>query len=564
MKKARLLLIPLIVLPLVACSTPKDDNSLNFKTQDYTFHNFSQEYTIADSTLVTYYYENTEIPYVDVREFLNSINGLLNSSSIQGSLNRGNNQLTLSVPISGSIVSFSCTINWEDNTVKVNSNNFFSAAMKAPQASDFSAHMTSISQGVGNENIDISHTYDLGKYGIEIYYFNEKVLMPFNILNLLFCSQNMYNIYFNGNGYYGMDYYFQSDDQNYQRIMSASPWAGTKHSDSADNTFTLKYIQFTMDNFYGLKDYFNIDNFTDYIATKGLEGQLTSSDPQENLKGYMGLFLKNLDEMHTSLITPSFYNPTITDEMRNESRGSTRINFLAKEEQLTQAKTTANIADNSITYSTDNTTAILHFDSFQVGTKDQINGPDPWKFDTYELFKYFFREISAKPSVTKVVIDLSTNGGGTLGAMIKSLGYLTDNDIILAYTDSQTNLQVYQNYRVDVNGDEQYSSNESYAGRYQYAVLSSNYTYSAANYFTELFKANGIGTVLGERSGGGMSAVLPFLLPDGTGVAISGPTNLNVYDPGSNTFSEVQSGVPADVSVPIENYYDDDFLSSLF
>lgn len=564
MKKARLLLIPLIVLPLVACSTPKDDNSLNFKTQNYTFHSFSQEYTIADSTLVTYYYENTEIPYVDVREFLNSINGLLNSSSIQGSLNRGNNQLTLSVPISGSIVSFSCTINWEDNTVKVNSNNFFSAAMNSPQASDFSAHMTSIGQGVGNENTDISHTYDLGKYGIEIYYFNEKVLMPFNILNLLFCSQNMYNIYFNGNGYYGMDYYFQSDDQNYQRILSESPWAGTKHSDSADNTFTLKYIQFTMDNFYGLKDYFNIDNFTDYIATKGLEGQLTSSDPQENLKGYMGLFMKSLDEMHTSLITPSFYNPTITDEMRNENRGSTRINFLAKNQQLTQAKTTANIADNSITYSSDNTTAILHFDSFQVGTNAQINGADPWKFDTYELFKYFFSEISAKPSVTKVVIDLSTNGGGTLGAMIKSLGYLTDNDVILAYTDSQTNLQVYQNYRVDVNGDNQYSSNESYAGRYQYAVLSSNYTYSAANYFTELFKANGIGTVLGERSGGGMSAVLPFLLPDGTGVAISGPTNLNVYDPGNNTFSEVQSGVPADVSVPVENYYDDDFLSSLF
>lgn len=569
MKRLNLVFIALLLIPLASCSVGTNDDNVQFSEKKYTFNNLSQEYDIPESSLNTYFLPDTQIPYVDVREFLNSVNGLLNSDEIKGKVTRFQNQLTLSVPISGSILSFACIINWEKNTIDVNSTTFFSAAMNTPQASDFASHQKVVGSGYGDPNVDLSYTYDLGKYGIEIYYYQGKVLLPFSILNLLFCSQNMYNVYFNGNGYFGIDYYLNPNDSSYESIVAGSSFSG-KDRNEKDSEFTLNFLDFTLDNFYGLKDYFKIDSFKNYMEDRKIDGNILSTDPKDNYKGYLDLFIKNLDEMHTSVISPSFYTVFSSEDEDNSLKqqylGENRIKFNQTALELKAAQDKVVGQGNpypTITYSSDNSTAVLHFNEFSVGTKSQIEGSEPWKYDTYELFKYFFNEISSKP-VENVVIDLSNNGGGTLAAMIKSLGFLTDGDIPLAYTDSQTKLQIYQNYRVDVDGDGEFGYRESYSSKYKFAVLASNYTYSAANYFTELFKAKGMGKVLGQQSGGGMCAVLPIVLPDGTCVAISGTTQLNVYDSTNNSFTEVQSGVAPDIKLSYDQFYDPNELSIWF
>ena len=89
MKKRNLLILTtMLISSLTACNvfTPKDEENFTVDSNS-SFKNLSDEYTIKNSTLNTYYLEGDKsVPYVDVREFVTALNGFLDSDNINGSL----------------------------------------------------------------------------------------------------------------------------------------------------------------------------------------------------------------------------------------------------------------------------------------------------------------------------------------------------------------------------------------------------------------------------------------------------------------------------------------------
>ena len=105
--------------------------------------------------------------------------------------------------------------NWENDTIRMGSLDFFGSFVQAP-ATDYAAFLQPVATWKTGES-DI--VFDLGEYGFDILYYGGQTLFPFYIVNLLFCSFNLYNVYFNGEAYYGIE------QGSLTQGMTAEKWA---------------------------------------------------------------------------------------------------------------------------------------------------------------------------------------------------------------------------------------------------------------------------------------------------------------------------------------------------
>ncbi|SHE15591.1 Uncharacterised protein [Chlamydia abortus] len=110
-----------------------------------------------------------------------------------------------------------------------------------------------------------------------------------------------------------------------------------------------------------------------------------------------------------------------------------------------------------------NNMAIISFDSFETGSNEEVTRTNNYDYDTFYLFKYAMKQIIKKPEITKIVVDLSLNGGGNVGAMRKALGYLTDAIINTYQFNSLSKEYTEIGNKVDINLDGKYKFNESYS-----------------------------------------------------------------------------------------------------
>ncbi|SYV90216.1 transmembrane protein and tail specific protease [Metamycoplasma alkalescens] len=78
-------------------------------------------------------------------------------------------------------------------------------------------------------------------------------------------------------------------------------------------------------------------------------------------------------------------------------------------------------------------------------------------------------------------------------------------------------------------------------------------SFSAANQLTSIVKEMGIAKIIGQKSGGGMSAIMPIVLNDGTTITISSPNNA-VH--GENN-QEIESGIEPDIKLDYKDFYND-------
>lgn len=75
------------------------------------------------------------VPYVDVREFVTALNGFLDSDNINGSLFNFMSYMVLSYTYKEGVKSYryNCIFDWNEDTIRVDDDGFFSIITKAPQ-----------------------------------------------------------------------------------------------------------------------------------------------------------------------------------------------------------------------------------------------------------------------------------------------------------------------------------------------------------------------------------------------------------------------------------------------
>ena len=513
-------------------------------------------YHFSNPTLTIYKVSNSEIPHVDLLDFVHDLDGYFDYENISYSYNEETKAIRLLYKGSHDI-----TFDTKNDLIEIDSWYIFLEYATEGEAFDYREYLSENLDYCVNDSLLV---YDLGKYGFNIIYQDGKCFIPLFIVNLLFCSFNCLNLFYNNDICYAtfsetteIDGYFSCDDNGTNQT--------TKFREE-----TMNSLYFLFDYYYGLNKYKGFNNgIKEHISSLdngSILNKFLSQNPRDNLEALNYFVYQDLDELHTRVDIPSFYfddsNPLTA------GIGEFYTNYYRRRSQQYIYRNEKGLYGQSLRFYKD--LAVISFDSFLIGTIDQTKNKDgsikfdAWNYDSFYFMKEMMANIKQYPEVTDIIIDLSTNGGGNLAALEKVMGFLTDKPVKFSICDSLDQSSTVWNFEVDVDNDGIYD-NDAYEN-YNWHLLTGINTFSAANLMVGLFRQMKLGDVIGQKSGGGMCAVLPTVLADGTGIAISSPyclQYLEIDNDGKYEFSDIEGGFEPDIKVPYDFFYNDQYLYSV-
>ena len=531
-----------------------NDNDRVLKKAETPLVDLSYNYDLKKRSITTFYDEQYEVPYVDIKAFFSDMKGYIDSRHIYAKFDKRDSKLYFDNQGAEMIV------DWNSNYIYFDNYNFINFTEETK--TDYVSHLAFIEpfydQGDGV-------IFNLNDYNFDIMYYQGKCLVPFHIVNLLLCSNNMFNLYYNGEAYYGVDYnLYNVDDEDFAKIVYPLYGKARTNQFIKNNN---NFMNFTFDYFYGLKDYKEINSFNEF--TLNYHDSLYSPSNLDYNKAIFNIIYKEIDELHTRISNVSFYTVNDDIDFLDDSIYGIRANkFFDTSEQLDKlyyerfGKSGAPI----VRFIKD--TAIINLEEFVTGENEDIYDskgnvkPDAYKYDTYWLFYEAFQQISRVSGITNVVIDLSRNGGGNIAALMKALTFLTDEVISLPTYDVLKDEYMIEYIKGDTDNDGSFDDADAY-DNYHYYVLASDCTFSAANLFTSICRDMNLATIIGQKSGGGMCAVLSVPMFDGMTIDMSSTYTLrSVLDQSANPviFNEIESGVPVNINISLNNFYNDEIL----
>ena len=500
------------------------------------------DYITQNGTLDTYFVNGGSVPYVSIEEYLMLIKGALESDILEFTYDGHMMIISYDVEyedIDGNIISQTLTavIDFEANTMTVETFDFFSYYIAS----------TTTNYGEGLEYVGADYvdpqpvTFVLGEYGFDLVIYNDGVkdnyLMPFHVTNLLFAGNVYFDVYYNGDQYYGLD-----TRQLYNRNDVNIPIIKTSTYNSATLPLDMKlaaynFLGLSMDYFYGIKKFANVETYYDRLAPF-IDTLVYSGD----INFYQGIFkfIYGLDDLHSSHVFTGYYEPTtysipLTLQDLGQRSGS-YYNRMWAVQDLYDAEfgSYTNVPFSRLT--PDGKTAIIHIDGFAV--------------DTPVNFKRALDDLPA--SVENVVVDIANNGGGNLGAVLRIFGYMTEQDIIY-----------HSQNPADGSAVTYYIQSEYVAYPYNWFVMTSSVSFSAANLMASMAKELGI-PVIGQNSSGGASSIGIILPPGGSSLLISTNNVLSariINEQGEYVYLSIEYGITVDYK--LSNVADDDEIQNL-
>lgn len=547
-----------------ACTTasqetviPENDNDRTVRTRQIPFRNFSPDYAVADTEIQTYYVDGDDVPFVDLLHFLQALTGYFDCGDrIRYQYKPELNTFSLFVYDTNENYLSKLETRWDTDTISVSDFNFFSHVLRENQSTDYGVFIKTT-----NVSSEQKHpvTFNIGGYYFDILYYDEKCLVPFVIVNLLFCSTQQYNVYYNGDAYYGYYGEMSVSTEAYRQIYQSS--LNGKRQSKATRIAAVNSLLFAMDYFYGLKKYKKIERFKDYIS-QDIWDLIWSDNADDNIQGYQNLIYQKLDEMHTRIDTFPIYADFCDDpNLAGPEVGEIHTKFYETRKKLLQQQAYSAEELDSVRYDED--IAIIPLTSFTTGSDAELYDSEEnlkdtaWKYDSYYYMRHCMKQIKKHSGIRTIVLDLSPNGGGNVGAMERVLGFLSDKVLKISSYDGLTGEFLTTSFKVDTDGDGYYDD-DAY-DQYRWVILSSGYTFSAANTFVNIVKEQNLAKVIGQRTGGGMCSVLPLVLADGTAIAISSPFSFRYVETnvqGHSTFYAIEGGLSPDTEIPYSEFYD--------
>lgn len=530
----------------------------NFYDSDKTFSSFEvpvinkakDEYSIKGKQLTIWNINKSDVPYVDLIDFLNTFNGFFDVDNITYDTDYKSGLINLYYLGSNKI-----TFDWKNNTISAKDYHTFGKYSFSTGGTNYEEHLyykNDYYYQTGSFEINV------GDYYFDIFYYKNKCILPLFFANTLFCSTSLFNVFYNG----GKCFATYGETTNLDEYYDCSN--NNKTQSEEMRLAAVNSLLFTFNNFYGLKDHKGFSKgFKNYISDETYD-LLWSTGSLNNYAGYKNIVYKFLDELHTRIDMPSYYCDSTKAYVSTDDQSEFRSNY--NYIKVTQRDLRyATIEDpNNVRYEDD--LAIITLDSFQTGSRSQIYYDDEsvkenaWRYDTYHYMQRCMGDIKSHQGINKIVLDLSLNGGGNIGAMHRTLGFITDNKIQSCSYDTLSNKYCIDGYYVDVDGDGNYSS-DAY-DEYDWYLLIGINTFSAANLMTSIFKQMKLGKIIGQRSGGGMCSVMPLVLADGTAIAISSPNSFRyvVEENNKKTFYGIEDGIKPDIDFKYANFYNDSAL----
>ncbi len=412
-------------------------------------------------------------------------------------------------------------------------------------------------------------TYKLGSYHAQMVSYEGNIYVPFSFLDTITCADIGYRFVWNGT-----DFYLCSPDHLYsnrtltqygESFYSGSLSSGVRSQSFAD--YNYYSFLFEMRNFYGRYYALGISDLDAKFESLGLKSKLMSRLPSTADSAIADALAKVFaDGGHTYFIDRGFgckYSYTTDYDLQGKILEDSRY-YKGAQVYNTLASYREQYGINGNGLYMSGSTALIVFDEFALNSK----GSSPTKrnvtSDTTSTFGIIYnslKTISLNSSIKNVVFDVSMNGGGLAMALGHALSFLTDDAISLNMKNNHTGATFKEVIYVDNDFDGDTSDKDSYAGKYNFYIMTSPYSFSCGNAFPCIAKENGWAKVIGKKSGGGDCVVSDGVSPDGTTWSMSGNTAL-IHGDGSS----FDSGAEVDYDLDYSSFYNlsslDSFLSS--
>ena len=408
--------------------------------------------------------------------------------------------------------------------------------------------------------------FNLKDYSMTIYKVNDKAYVPYNVVNTLTFNYALWSsVNFNGEGFYFLDLLtnavgLSNTNTQYSRDYYYGPYSTTS---ARRRPYFVEHnynsFMFQLDHFYGFRDEKMVP-FNDYLSANYPEvvEQLKSDNETDYCRGVEKVMEQVIGDGHTNAgnATSAFSRGTYA--MGNYS--SQRTNQLSRDYYNCYNLRNRTLGVSATGLRFNGNTAILAFDGFyhqgvQFTTSNISNHT---KYDGFALFYDAFKQIGKKSNIQNVIFDITCNGGGDTNALIPMLGFLSETVDMTMYSPL-TKLTAKLSYKVDTNLDGEYDEKDNYQDKYNFYVLTSNYSFSCANLFPQICKEMGIATIIGQQSGGGACVVYYSATPDGKPYRIS--SNMRDGDP-NHPSRHNDSGIPVDYTIDVQNFYNDEYLTN--
>ena len=459
---------------------------------------------------------------------------------------------------------FSATIDVAESIIRV-SGSLSSVAKYAP---DVSSSSYILGAKWAEETIIPGNEYVVSSYSFPVYASSEMAYFPLGILDAEF------GVDLGISHIYDFEHLFQYEDPTqltksyrFGEETSFSPVKGiSEFMESQPNKSMPQYLAeldrdvlyYVLDNHYGLKAQKGMATMKEVFDI--FEDKLTSEKTIRRTDGLFDVFAY-LDDDHTGLRSVS---PWWGETSEQYHRGPTSNARTRVRKMLSSARSThfteEGIGINTIEYTSDKETALIRFDgfSYMANAFDSSGAlrPDVWENDTFFYLAHQLREVEKISSVKNVVIDLSLNGGGVVGIMMKVLALLSDDNSAKAYFYDSCKGSVEENsLQIDSNLDGIYDLQDCFGDQFKFYILSSSTTFSAANALAFYADKLGCATPIGRTSGGGECIVGSSMLPSGHSFAFSSPSHIGWYDRDNGSFTGDENGVEPTHYIEYPDFY---------
>ncbi len=491
------------------CKT-KEKSTVKFIVSDRTLSivDIAPEYDVDGDSLKTYSYEKDKgISYVNIEEFIQFLKGGIIDLEIEKK-NTLNISFTVSVDeeyidIIGT-EEYTYEMEFNAQTDKIYFNDFdIIDNLNVESKSEYISDIKLVDVEIPKQ--DYAHEIDLKDYDLDIVLEENSYYIPLYLANLFFTGSYM-------NVYEMDDKIYLLDNSTDLTELTDSFEGEPSNIESNIKAHTTKYLALYFDHFYGLKNFHDVDSYSDELKKYNIDEQETAGKFYQKIDE----FLMRRDDLHTSLVTAGYRNKNyvnsteyLKDEKINDFRDSYIDNVCYDKKY-------------EINYEIPNDgTMVITINSFSEKTKDLI-GPIMNLAKNYD----------------DIIFDLSCNSGGLVVAVLEVLVYLTDQPIPVSYLNPVTGTTQTEYYQ---------SSANKYLAK-NYYLYTSKVTYSAANLFTSIFKDMKLGAIMGGNSSGGAAAITYTVLPDGA--IITNSSNLVFVNENSEV---IEDGINVDIE---SNHFD--------
>ena len=331
---------------------------------------------------------------------------------------------------------------------------------------------------------------------------------------------------------------------------------------------TYQELRFMMYELYGKTQNTAVRDFDNFIKDKDYKEDLLSLDAVKYDEAMSKFLLQGIDDCHTSIEYPSLFNePTFAKangylvKYEGTRRTDLTNNNIKNTNQRSDAKVKAGLEIV-------NETAFIAFDKFSTNFElkgiNEYSDEDPNQYaeDVMNLFLASFNKIKKNENIKNVVIDLTCNSGGKTASMAFLISFLTRDPTISVNLQLDESIVEYH-YQADLDQDGVFASeNDSFQGKYNFYVLTSNTTFSCGNLFATTCKNNNLAKIIGQRSAGG-SCIISYLTNSSGYLYHSSSEYINVLKTKDNEYVNNDFGVEVDIELDSSYFYNRTYIDEL-